>query len=165
MDWYEIYRSSLHRDTGIFISAESCFKKILSPLFVCFLLSQQLEIITPFQLYFNPDLILRNYQVSDLTHCSSSFSSSGGGFTKHNISYHFIYFTALMQSSTWLNQKVVLRCVKTQQVLTDSAMFKSHVSAAAQSRQTWLYIEPPKILLHTTKERVRRGGCSQQLHR
>lgn len=25
---------------------------------------QQLELITPFQLYFNPDLILRNYQVS-----------------------------------------------------------------------------------------------------
>uniref|UniRef100_H3DQK1 Derlin 2 n=1 Tax=Tetraodon nigroviridis TaxID=99883 RepID=H3DQK1_TETNG len=26
----------------------------------------QLEIITPFQLYFNPELILRNYQVSRL---------------------------------------------------------------------------------------------------
>ncbi|CAG13443.1 unnamed protein product, partial [Tetraodon nigroviridis] len=27
----------------------------------------QLEIITPFQLYFNPELILRNYQVSRLS--------------------------------------------------------------------------------------------------
>lgn len=27
---------------------------------------QQLEIITPFQLYFNPDLILKNYQVKNL---------------------------------------------------------------------------------------------------
>ncbi len=33
-------------------------------LFVCLL--QQLELITPFQLYFNPDLILKKYQVSTL---------------------------------------------------------------------------------------------------
>ncbi|KAM4719980.1 derlin-2 isoform 1-T1 [Anableps anableps] len=31
----------------------------------------QLEIITPFQLYFNPDLILRNYQVLNLNHSFS----------------------------------------------------------------------------------------------
>jgi len=30
-------------------------------------LFQQLDLITPFQLYFNPDLILRHYQVSVFT--------------------------------------------------------------------------------------------------
>uniref|UniRef100_A0A3B3ZGT4 Derlin 2 n=1 Tax=Periophthalmus magnuspinnatus TaxID=409849 RepID=A0A3B3ZGT4_9GOBI len=33
----------------------------------------QLEIITPFQLYFNPDLILRNYQVLLLDMCTFSW--------------------------------------------------------------------------------------------
>nr|XP_049594704.1 derlin-2 isoform X4 [Syngnathus scovelli]XP_049594706.1 derlin-2 isoform X4 [Syngnathus scovelli] len=36
----------------------------------------QLEIITPFQLYFNPDLILRNYQVSQLVMYTSSWKTS-----------------------------------------------------------------------------------------
>uniref|UniRef100_A0A3Q3C669 Uncharacterized protein n=1 Tax=Haplochromis burtoni TaxID=8153 RepID=A0A3Q3C669_HAPBU len=33
----------------------------------------QLESITPFQLYFNPDLILRNYQVLLFVMCTSSW--------------------------------------------------------------------------------------------
>lgn len=48
--------------------AKWCLSSLILSLFC--LVQQQLEIITPFQLYFNPDLILRNYQVSP--HSSTS---------------------------------------------------------------------------------------------
>ncbi|XP_042277559.1 derlin-2-like isoform X2 [Thunnus maccoyii] len=53
-------------------------------------LSQQLEVITPFQLYFNPDLIIRRYQIWRLITSFLFFGSLGFSFV-FNIIFLYRY--------------------------------------------------------------------------